>query len=255
MNREKMSFPQVMVTGEQSIRFQFGEAINQETYSYVQAFSQLIIKRNHHLLAEIVPSYHAVTIYLKKEVANSSLLIDELLMLWSMREVFTPTQLTSRQFQIPVCYDEKFSEDMDRIINITGLSREEVISLHTTTSYTVYMIGFLPGFPYLGELPEALHVPRLGKPRLLVPKGTVGIGGNQTGIYPLESPGGWNILGRTPLDLYCPNRKEPFLLQAGDYLSFVPIPIEEYRELEHQLAREPEAIYDLVKEESRCESI
>ena len=93
------------------------------------------------------------------------------------------------------------------------------------------MIGFLPGFPYLGELPKSLHVPRLDKPRLLVPKGAVGIGGTQTGIYPIESPGGWNIIGRTPLDLYYLERVEPFLIRAGDQLQFRSISLETFNEM------------------------
>ncbi|WP_438315473.1 5-oxoprolinase subunit PxpB [Sporosarcina sp. FA9] len=234
MDSKKNPEPLVMVTSEQSIRFQFGTSINDETYKIVQAFCRFINEDNNYLLEEVVPSYHTVTLFYEKELKNPNDLIEDIVRKWSSIEL-TESLTARRSIKIPVCYDEKFSEDMDRITKHTGLSRNEVIALHTGQIYTVYMIGFLPGFPYLGELDAALCVPRLEKPRLKVPKGTVGIGFNQTGIYPLESPGGWNILGRTPLDLYCPNREESFLLQAGDFVSFYSISVDEYFEMEHEL--------------------
>jgi len=129
------------------------------------------------------------------------------------------------------------------------LSREEVIALHTQTTYTVYMMGFLPGFPYLGKLDERLATPRRPTPRFKVEKGTVGIGGHQTGVYPLDSPGGWNIIGKTPLDLFRPDREEPFLIQAGDRLEFYPIPILEYQELRQEMDKSPEAVQRFIKSE------
>ena len=105
---------------------------------------------------------------------------------------------------------------------------EGEISLHSSVDYNIYMLGFLPGFPYLGGLDPKLFTPRLDNPRTRIPEGSVGIGGEQTGIYPLESPGGWRLIGRTPLKLYDPDREQPFLYQAGDYIRFVPITAEEY---------------------------
>jgi KipI family sensor histidine kinase inhibitor len=110
----------------------------------------------------------------------------------------------------------------------TGFSREEVIARHTAPLYRIYMLGFLPGFPYLGGLDPALETPRLETPRTKIPAGSVGIGGAQTGIYPLESPGGWRIIGRTPLKPYDPDRAEPFLYRAGDSIRFYPVSRDEY---------------------------
>ncbi|MHA6259740.1 5-oxoprolinase subunit PxpB [Sporosarcina sp. CAU 1771] len=247
MGSKNTHIPEVMVTGEQSIRFQFGTTINAETNVVIQAFTTFINQDGNYLLAEVVPSYHTVTLFYKKELEDAPSLIEDILTKWSEIEI-TETLSSRRLIRIPVCYAEQFSEDMDRITEQTGCSREEVISLHTSRIYTVYMIGFLPGFPYLGELDEALNVPRLVKPRLKVPKGTVGIGSNQTGIYPLESPGGWNILGRTPLDLYCPLREDSFLLQSGDCVSFHSISFEEYLEIERELESDPQKIYESIKE-------
>ena len=130
--------------------------------------------------------------------------------------------------EIPVCYGGSYGEDLKDVAAHAGLTEEEVIRLHSSVDYNIYMLGFLPGFPYLGGLDPKLFTPRLDNPRTKIPEGSVGIGGEQTGIYPLESPGGWRLIGRTPLKLYDPGREQPFLYQAGDYIRFVPITAEEY---------------------------
>lgn len=247
MNRNKQIIPHAMVMNEQTIRFDFGPDTSQETFHTIQQFCQLVENDRNHLLEEVVPSNKTVTVFYRKELLNPRVIIEELLTKWAHR-TDSALVVNRRTIEIPVCYDAKFSEDIPRICDHTGLTRDEVIAIHTGTSYKVYMIGFLPGFPYLGELPEVLHVPRLEKPRLSVLKGTVGIGGTQTGIYPLESPGGWNIIGRTPLDLYCLKRVEPFLIRAGDQLQFRSICLKAFNELKEELAREPEMIMQFVKE-------
>ncbi len=250
MNRNQRIKPSAMVTSEQSIRFDFGTSMNQETHRQIQQFCRFVENECNPLIEEVVPSYLTVTIFYRKELGNPVETIDELLAKWSNgsdSELIT----SLRCIEIPVCYDPVFSEDMMRIVNHTGLTREEIIAIHTGTLYTVYMIGFLPGFPYLGELPERLHVPRLDKPRLRVPQGTVGIGGTQTGIYPIESPGGWNMIGRTPLNLYSLDRPESFLVRAGDQLAFHSITIEAFYQMKEQLERSPEMIKQFVKEKRK----
>ncbi|WP_338655415.1 5-oxoprolinase subunit PxpB [Sporosarcina psychrophila] len=247
MNPNKQIIPRAMVMNEQTIRFDFGPETSREIYHTIQQFCQVVECDRNHLLEEVVPSNKTVTVFFRKELVNPSVIIEQLLKKWVNR-TDSILSVNTRTIEIPVCYDTMFSEDIPRICNHTGLTREEVIAIHTGTSYKVYMIGFLPGFPYLGELPEILHVPRLEKPRLSVPKGTVGIGGAQTGIYPIESPGGWNIIGRTPLDLYCLKRVEPFLIRAGDQLKFRSISLETFNEMKEELARAPEMIMQFVKE-------
>ena len=151
-----------------------------------------------------------------------------------------------RKITIPVCYDEEFGLDIERVMTHTSLTAEEIIQRHTKPLYTVYMMGFLPGFPYLGQLDETLATPRLATPRRSVAKGSVGIGGNQTGIYPLESPGGWNMIGKTPIELFSIDRSEPFFLQAGDSLQFVPIKKSEFYKIKQALAAKPEALDEYV---------
>ena len=125
-----------------------------------------------------------------------------------------------RRVQIPVCYDEEFALDLDRVANHTSLTPDAIVTLHSSAEYTVACIGFMPGFPFLAGLPQQLRVPRLESPRTKVSAGSVAIANTQAGVYPLESPGGWNVLGRTPLQLFRLNENPPTLLRPGDCVQF-----------------------------------
>lgn len=125
-----------------------------------------------------------------------------------------------RRVEIPVCYDEEFALDLDRVANHTSLTPDAIVTLHSSAEYTVACIGFMPGFPFLAGLPQPLHVPRLESPRTKVLAGSVAIANAQAGVYPLESPGGWNVLGRTPLQLFRVNENPPTLLRPGDCVQF-----------------------------------
>ena len=137
-----------------------------------------------------------------------------------------------KQVEIPVCYGAEYGPDLDEVAAMHGMKAEQVIALHTSTTYLVYFLGFAPGFAYLGELPKELVTPRLPNPRKKVPAGSVGIAGNQTGVYPFETPGGWRLLGRTPLAMFRPDRKDMSLLSIGDNARFVPISQDRFAELE-----------------------
>lgn len=137
---------------------------------------------------------------------------------------------TPNIWHIPVCYDQEFGIDLS-IFSELGLTKREVIHLHTSNSYRVFMIGFLPGFLYLGGLHPKLHMDRRAKPRLNIPKGSVAIGGEQTGIYPMSSPGGWQIIGRTPLSLFDLHAKDPTPIRQGDYIQFYPVDHDTYLNL------------------------
>lgn len=132
---------------------------------------------------------------------------------------------------IPVCYGENLGPDLDEVASLHGMSTSEVIKLHSTATYIVYMIGFVPGFAYLGGMDEQLATPRKEKPRKSVPAGAVGIAGQQTGVYPLETPGGWQIIGQTPLKLFDLNRRQPSLLKPGDTVIFKAIDVKEFNKL------------------------
>jgi inhibitor of KinA len=139
--------------------------------------------------------------------------------------------IPSTTVEIPVCYASEFAFDLDDVARRTDLEPNEVIALHSSTEYRVHCVGFTPGFPFLGGLPPKLAAPRRETPRTEIPAGSVGIGGKQTGIYPVKSPGGWNIIGRTPLRLFDPQRNPPVLVRAGDGVRFRPISCEEFDQL------------------------
>ena len=137
----------------------------------------------------------------------------------------------SRLVEIPVCYGGEFGPDLDDVGRLSGLAPEQVIAMHSGAEYRVYFLGFAPGFPYLGGLPPQLSTPRLPEPRRSVPAGSVAIGGGQTGVYPMSTPGGWRLIGRTPLCLFDPAAASPTLLEMGDRVRFQPIGRDEYERL------------------------
>jgi inhibitor of KinA len=139
-----------------------------------------------------------------------------------------------RALQIPVCYHPSLAPDLAAMAQQKGLSETAIITLHTAQTYTVYMLGFLPGFPYMGKVDAQLATPRLKQPRTQVPAGSVGIAGEQTGIYPLASPGGWNIIGQTPIRLFDPDAKDPCYCRPGDQVQFVPIPLETFYQMQQR---------------------
>jgi len=137
----------------------------------------------------------------------------------------------ARLVEIPVCYGGDLGPDLEEVARRHAMSTGEVVRLHSNAVYLVYMVGFMPGFAYMGGLPAKLVTPRRSSPRAAVPARSVGIGGEQTGVYPMESPGGWNLIGRTPLEIFDASRKPATLLSAGDRVRFRAIPLEEYRAL------------------------
>src|ERR1700730_11744198 len=129
-----------------------------------------------------------------------------------------------RELQIPVCYGAEFGPDLNEVGALHGMTPDQVIELHASVTYVVYFLGFVPGFAYLGELPQALATPRLDNPRRSTPAGSVGIAGTQTGVYPFATPGGWRLIGRTPIAMFRPDREEMSMLSIGDRVRFTPIP-------------------------------
>jgi inhibitor of KinA len=174
---------------------------------------------------DAVPTYRSVLITFNPLAISLSTLQAQIARVWKRMK---PGDLPEPEsFEIPVCYGGRSGPDLEWVARYTGMTPEEVIQLHTGTSYRVFMIGFTPGHPYMAELPEALYTPRRETPRSHVPRGSVGIGTKQTVIYPFESPGGMHILGCTPWALFDPNRSPPTLLNMGDCVRFFPIQEEE----------------------------
>jgi KipI family sensor histidine kinase inhibitor len=172
-------------------------------------------------MRELIPAYRSVLVLYDPAV----ILFHELLEHLQMREAhLTTTDLPEpRVIEIPVQYGGESGPDLESVARHTHCSAAEVIALHSGREYLVYMLGFTPGFCYLGGMDERLETPRLAEPRTHIPAGSVGIAGKQTGVYPINSPGGWQIIGRTPLHLFDPHRDPPVLVQAGDMVRFVPM--------------------------------
>lgn len=167
---------------------------------------------------DVVPGMNNVTIIFNPLLVDIHQLTDQLKTAW---EEADPSQLSGRKIEIPVTYGGEYGPDLADVARSTGLPAADVIKRHTSVEYVVYFIGFQPGFPYLGGLDPQLYTPRRSEPRLVVPAGSVGIGGSQTGIYPAASPGGWQLIGHSDLHLFEPKSDSPTLLQPGDRVHFI----------------------------------
>jgi inhibitor of KinA len=205
--------------GDSSILIQLGDEIDPVLNQRVHALDALL--QNIPAIIETVPAYCTVLVHydpLATTYSQIKNLIEEKLML-----IDDATHRLSRRLEIPVLYGNASGPDLEPAATTLALSPSELIRLHSEREYTVYMMGFTPGFPYMGILNEKLTLPRLSTPRTRVPAGSVAIAGSQTGIYPVDSPGGWHILGHTPLTLFDPMSESPFLFTPGDIVKFIPI--------------------------------
>lgn len=215
--------------GDRGLLVEYGDAIDPVINRKVRAMAIALGKEPPEGVLEVIPTYRSLLILYDPLITTSSRLKEELLALEErLPEVQIPPP---KMVEIPVCYGGEYGPDLESVAQLHGLSPQEVIRIHSEPTYQVYMIGFTPGFPFLGRLPEALHTPRHKTPRTRVPAGSVGIANDQTGIYPIESPGGWQLIGRTPLKIFDPERPDPFLLKAGDLVKFKPITPDEFRRL------------------------
>jgi len=221
---------QIEMYGDIGLRIQFGEVISKATNEEIRCFCILLEQEKITGVIEWIPTYTAVTIiYNPFEILYNELKNK----MESILEQISSTELPPADIvQIPVLYGGDKGPDLDEVANRNGLNVSDVVSLHTGTDYLIYMMGFIPGFAYLGGMSEKIATPRKKTPRSAIPAGSVGIAGEQTGIYPLQSPGGWQIIGQTPVRLYDGNKETPILLKAGNYIRFVPITKQEFDEIE-----------------------
>ncbi|WP_224997385.1 5-oxoprolinase subunit PxpB [Cesiribacter sp. SM1] len=223
--------------GDTAMVLQFGEQISPEVHLKIQAFAALLEKNTLAGIVEWVPAYTTLTIYYAPLLIGNGgsedpydVLYRHLASLAAKLENIAP--MPGRLVEIPVCYGGSFGPDLDIVAAHHNISPEEVIAIHSQQEYTVYMIGFAPGFPYLGGLSKKIACPRKAAPRSSVPAGSVGIAGLQTGIYPISTPGGWQLIGRTPITLFGYCKQPPSLLQAGDRLRFMPVSAKDYERME-----------------------
>lgn len=231
--------------GDSAILVQMGTEINPEVQMKVKALTEYFESRSFNGFIECVPAFTSVSIFYNpvlihhtynkesKSFFHREKNISPYKIVCSiMKEIIKNLEVikecTQRIVKIPVCYGGEFGPDLEAVAEYHHLSTSEVIDIHSKGEYLVYMIGFAPGFPYLGGMSEKIATPRHHSPRVSIPAGSVGIAGMQTGVYPISTPGGWKLIGRTPFELFCPNENPPTLLQSGDIVKFVPISLEEY---------------------------
>lgn len=228
-----MSGLRILPAGDLSVVAEFGNEISTACNDRVRLLNQHLKKNKIKGIVETVPTFRSLLIYYDPLIISYKKLCD---CIRSASETKGDIEYDSRRIvEIPVCYGGQYGEDLAAVAEHVGMSEEEVIKLHSGMDYLIYMLGFLPGFPYLGGMDPRLSTPRLSNPRTSIPAGSVGIGGEQTGVYPIASPGGWRLIGRTPLKLYDSEREKPTLYQAGDYIHFRPIAEEEYKYIEDQV--------------------
>jgi inhibitor of KinA len=225
--------------GDTALTIEIGDKIDEPTHHRVQAATQLLEAAGLPGVWEVVPAYTTVTLFydpLKLSAAGASgdlagwLGAKALDVLGKLPRSVSAKR--GRVVEIPVCYGGEFGPDLAEVAQRTGLGEQEVVRRHTATEFLVYVIGFAPGFPYMGGLPKELTLPRRSSPRTKVPPGSVGIVNDQTCVYPLATPGGWNLIGRTPAKMFRPQENPPTFLRAGDRVKFRAITTEEFAKLE-----------------------
>jgi len=214
----------VKAFGDHALLIEWPNRIDDQILDDIIRFTSLVLTQEGDDLINHTPAYNSLLLQYNSVIDLTSKR-KTLLNLYNSAK--NDAKIESNTWHIPVCYDEQFGIDLPLFAE-KGLSKAEVIRLHTSTAFRVFMIGFLPGFLYLGGLPEPLHMHRKEKPRIHVAKGSVAIGGEQTGIYPMASPGGWQIIGRTPLSLFEISLEPPTPIRQGDKIQFYPIDAKTY---------------------------
>lgn len=217
--------PKYRIFSEHSILLDWDPAEVKDVHDQVLRYVKYIMDNFDDEIIEVVPAYHSLAVYLKPSI-NVAMFIDTM----EGRTIDISRLQMNKQhvISIPVCYDLEFALDIEQVARANRLTIPQVIELHTLPTYKVYFLGFLPGFPYLEGLNKGLYTPRRDNPRPLVEGGSVGIGGSQTGIYTIDSPGGWNIIGKTPLELFDTRNDPPSVIHAGDFIQFESISRSEY---------------------------
>lgn len=224
----------ILDAGDAALTIEFGDAIDPHLLAAVNALDVAIALRQAEGglagLIETMPTFRSLTLFYDPLATGREALLGELQPL--LGTVGHGTSVSGRHWRLPVCYEGESALDLAEVARTLGIAEAEVVALHSGAAYRVYMLGFLPGFPFMGDLPEKLRLPRRGEPRLRVPPGSVAIATGLTAIYPWESPGGWHLLGRCPVPLFDARRDSPSLLAAGDRVRFVSIGTDEFHAIE-----------------------
>ncbi len=235
-----MKSEEFLAAGDSSVLIKFGDEIRGETSKRVNKFNKILTAYNHKAIIDTIPSYCALLVNYRPELIRYGEFIKLLRDL--AQNIGSDLEQDKEVVEIPVLYGEEKGIDIETVASYNNLSIEDVISLHSEPEYLIYMLGFTPGFPYLGGMNKKIAAPRLETPRVKIEAGSVGIAGEQTGIYPISSPGGWQIIGQTPIELFNINRRDPILLRAGQYIKFKAINQEQFDKIKAQ-NKENELLY------------
>ncbi|WP_141432170.1 5-oxoprolinase subunit PxpB [Bacillus sp. 03113] len=230
---------QITALGDSAIVIQLGNEISHEVHRKVMKLKNHFEKNLPDGFIECVPSFTNVTLYYdpviiynqhKQKKISSPFQIVQSIIKEELKNISDSQDFIHRTIEIPICYGGVYGPDLEDVAKHNGLTTDEVIAIHSTGEYLVYMIGFAPGFAFMGGMSDKIATPRRSTPRTSIPVGSVGIAGKQTGIYPISTPGGWQLIGKTPTPLFLPNEHPPSLLQAGDRVKFRSISQEEFLE-------------------------
>lgn len=224
-------YPDIQFAGDRSLLIKVGEEISRENHEKVHKIFLLLSSLKVQSIQSIHPAYNSILITFDPCVVHPYQIKEIITSLLQQENSVTIPE--SKIIKIPVCYSDEYALDISNVAKQNSLTIDQVIQFHSQPEYLVYFLGFSPGFPYLGEMSKEIATPRLATPRLKVTEGSVAIGGDQTGIYPISSPGGWNIIGRTPLKFFSPDKEEPTLLKMGDKIKFIPITKKEFQQLKN----------------------
>lgn len=229
-------------SGDTALVVEFGDRVDRHVSGLVIALAERLKAAAVAGVVELVPTFRSLLVHYDPSVLPNAELKARLVPMIAGLE---PAERSGRLWRIPACYDEIIGPDIAELAGETGLSPSEIAERHSGATYQVYMIGFLPGFPYMGDVPPELQFPRRQNPRVSVPRGSIAIATTLTAIYPLESPGGWHLIGRTPIPLWDLGSDPPTLLAAGDRVVFAPISLSEYESI---LVRAQEGDFQLRPE-------
>ncbi|MBU5668776.1 5-oxoprolinase subunit PxpB [Peptoniphilus sp. MSJ-1] len=219
--------------GDSALVMEFGNEIAKDINAKIATVVENLKKKKVDGILDILPTYRSILINYNPMKISHSEIVDILTELSKLNSSNQSDDV--RLIEIPTIYGGEYGLDIKNVAEHAGMSEKEVVKIHTGTDYLVYMMGFMPGFTYLGGLDERIATPRLKSPRLKIEAGSVGIAANQTGMYPLESPGGWQLIGRTPLKLYDDTKEPPVFIQAGDYIRYVSIDQKQYDKIKNEV--------------------
>lgn len=234
--------------GDSALIIELGNEISPIINYNLKKITDYLDSLNHKAIKDLLPTYRSIIVYYDpmmisfdelKEMVEKNCVADDSQMLSVKKEII----------EVPVLYGGEYGPDIENIASHNNLTIEEVINIHTSGEYLVYMLGFTPGFPYLGGMDKRIATPRLTTPRTKIPAGSVGIAGEQTGLYPIESPGGWQLLGRTPLNFFDSVKENPFVVAAGQYIKFKAITEEEYHAIVEQVKNGTYTVKHYMKED------